>query len=190
MKRSGVRILSQTFVLSILFTSVAMVNVALGDFKVISGTQDLGDGKTQIIWAVKVSNNQSFKDFHVITDDGNSANYVDYERPTGWSAGIATAGDGKKWISFYGSTEQSADFTFKVTYKGTNKIKGAARWRITNDGNESPDDGIDTSGSNAHSPTAAIPTLTEWGMIIFGVVLLGFITWVFLRRRRTAISLQ
>jgi hypothetical protein len=35
-----------------------------------------------------------------------------------------------------------------------------------------------------------IPTLTEWGMIIFGVVLLGFITWVFLRRRRPAVSYQ
>lgn len=34
----------------------------------------------------------------------------------------------------------------------------------------------------------SIPTLTEWGLIIFGVVLLGFITWVFLRRRK-AISL-
>jgi hypothetical protein len=31
-----------------------------------------------------------------------------------------------------------------------------------------------------------IPTLTEWGLIIFGVVLLGFITWVFLRRRKVA----
>jgi hypothetical protein len=31
-----------------------------------------------------------------------------------------------------------------------------------------------------------IPTLTEWCLIIFGVVLLGFITWVFLRRRRVA----
>ncbi|MGB8657584.1 MAG: hypothetical protein WCE90_07330 [Candidatus Zixiibacteriota bacterium] len=30
----------------------------------------------------------------------------------------------------------------------------------------------------------AIPTLTEWGLIIFGVVLLGFITWVFLKRRK------
>jgi hypothetical protein len=29
-----------------------------------------------------------------------------------------------------------------------------------------------------------IPTLTEWGLIIFGVVLLGFITWVFLKRRK------
>ena len=29
-----------------------------------------------------------------------------------------------------------------------------------------------------------IPTLTEWGLIIFGVVLVGFITWVFLKRRK------
>jgi hypothetical protein len=36
----------------------------------------------------------------------------------------------------------------------------------------------------------AIPTLTEWGLIIFGVVLLGFITWVFLKRRKAAVSLQ
>jgi plastocyanin len=28
------------------------------------------------------------------------------------------------------------------------------------------------------------PTLSQWGLIIFGVVLLGFITWVFLKRRR------
>jgi hypothetical protein len=29
-----------------------------------------------------------------------------------------------------------------------------------------------------------IPTLTEWGLIIFGVLLLGFMTWVFLRRKK------
>lgn len=29
-----------------------------------------------------------------------------------------------------------------------------------------------------------IPTLTEWGLIIFGVVLIGFITWMFLKRRK------
>jgi hypothetical protein len=33
-------------------------------------------------------------------------------------------------------------------------------------------------------PCHEIPTLTEWGLIIFGVVLLGFISWVFLRRRK------
>lgn len=29
-----------------------------------------------------------------------------------------------------------------------------------------------------------IPTLSEWGLIIFGVVLIGFITWVFLKRKK------
>jgi hypothetical protein len=35
-----------------------------------------------------------------------------------------------------------------------------------------------------------IPTLTEWGMIIFAVLLIGFITWVFLRRRKAVASFQ
>jgi LPXTG-motif cell wall-anchored protein len=35
-----------------------------------------------------------------------------------------------------------------------------------------------------------IPTLTEWGLIIFGVVLLGFISWVFFRRRKAVVSLR
>ena len=40
------------------------------------------------------------------------------------------------------------------------------------------------------SVVSPIPTLTEWGLIIFGVVLIGFITYVFLRRRKTVVSLQ
>ena len=43
--------------------------------------------------------------------------------------------------------------------------------------------------STIYTPTD-IPTLTEWGLIIFGVVLLGFITWVFLRRRKAVASYQ
>lgn len=35
-----------------------------------------------------------------------------------------------------------------------------------------------------------IPTLSQWGLIIFGVVLLGFISWVFLKRRKAAVSLR
>ncbi len=38
--------------------------------------------------------------------------------------------------------------------------------------------------------STSIPTLTEWGLIIFGVMLLGFITWVFLRRKKVAVRLQ
>jgi hypothetical protein len=42
-----------------------------------------------------------------------------------------------------------------------------------------------------HAPTHhPFLTVSEWGMIIFGVVLLGFITWVFLRRRKAAVSLR
>jgi hypothetical protein len=33
-------------------------------------------------------------------------------------------------------------------------------------------------------PPTAAPALTTWGLIFFGIVLLGFISWVFLRRRQ------
>ncbi len=45
-------------------------------------------------------------------------------------------------------------------------------------------------GTCSLRPTGVIPTLTEWGLIIFGVVLLGFISWVFLRRRKAVVSVQ
>lgn len=44
-------------------------------------------------------------------------------------------------------------------------------------------DGIFTVSSGGPPP---IPTLTEWGLIIFGLVLPGFITWVFLKKRKLA----
>ena len=39
-------------------------------------------------------------------------------------------------------------------------------------------------GIHIYTTPSEIPTLTEWGLIIFGVLLLGFITWVFLKRRK------
>jgi hypothetical protein len=36
------------------------------------------------------------------------------------------------------------------------------------------------------SPPSGIPTLTEWGMIIFSVLLFGWMAWVIVRRRRKA----
>lgn len=33
-----------------------------------------------------------------------------------------------------------------------------------------------------------VPTLTEWGYIIFGVALLGFMTWMLVRRRKKAMA--
>ncbi len=43
---------------------------------------------------------------------------------------------------------------------------------------------VTDAGLFAVTPGGIIPTFTEWGLIIFGVVLLGFITWVFLTRRK------
>ena len=59
-------------------------------------------------------------------------------------------------------------------------------------------EGIDSIGCEwggsafvmASAGAGAIPTLTEWGLIIFAVVLIGFITWVFLRRRKAVLSYQ
>ncbi len=33
-------------------------------------------------------------------------------------------------------------------------------------------------------PSTGIPILTTWGLIIFGIALLGFISWVFIKRRK------
>jgi hypothetical protein len=41
-----------------------------------------------------------------------------------------------------------------------------------------------TSFGEIPSIANPIPALTEWGLIIFGIVLLGFISWVFLKRRK------
>ena len=55
-----------------------------------------------------------------------------------------------------------------------------------------PDDSVTIQSATSFGdiPQSAIPTLTEWGLIIFGVVLIGFITWVFLRRRKAVASYQ
>jgi hypothetical protein len=44
--------------------------------------------------------------------------------------------------------------------------------------------------SGQYVPSTSIPTLTEWGLIIFGVLLLGFISWVFLKKRRRVIGVR
>jgi hypothetical protein len=49
-----------------------------------------------------------------------------------------------------------------------------------------PDDSVTIQSATSFGdiPPIAVPSLTEWGLIIFGVVLLGFITWVFLKKRK------
>ena len=66
----------------------------------------------------------------------------------------------------------------------------AFQWFVVSqfsDGKTTPDGGITFE---FRSSGGSIPTLSEWGLIIFGVVLLGFISWVFLRRRKAAVNLR
>jgi hypothetical protein len=44
--------------------------------------------------------------------------------------------------------------------------------------------GFSDGGILIVSSSSTIPTLSEWGLIVFGAVLLGFITWVFLKKRK------
>jgi hypothetical protein len=70
---------------------------------------------------------------------------------------------------------------------------GGASWTVANVNSPIAGPMGTYTDGYVHAPSseaAAIPTLTEWGMIIFGVLLLGFITWVFLRRRRPVVSYQ
>ncbi|MCX6829517.1 MAG: IPTL-CTERM sorting domain-containing protein [candidate division Zixibacteria bacterium] len=48
----------------------------------------------------------------------------------------------------------------------------------------SPNEFVDFGQHHWVAPPGVIPTLTEWGLIIFAVLLVGFMTWVVVRRRR------
>ena len=68
------------------------------------------------------------------------------------------------------------DYTVGDTFTLTVKIDPDDEFLETDETNNEVTEEFVTCG--------AIPTLTEWGLIIFGVVLIGFITYVFLRRRK------
>lgn len=63
---------------------------------------------------------------------------------------------------------------------GVNHIRLA----IADAGDHVLDSDVFIKGESFVCAPPAIPTLTEWGLIIFGVMLLGFITWMFIRRRK------
>ena len=40
-------------------------------------------------------------------------------------------------------------------------------------------------GAQTKTQAASVPTLTEWGMIIFGVALAGWMAWMIFRRKQS-----
>lgn len=189
MKKISFKYLMSSFIICFTFFSIGIIGSTFADFDVASGTWGVAPDRG-IGWTVNVSNNQSFKDFHIITDDGNAANYQVKKKPTGWNFVINKDSNGNSWISFWGSSEQSETFVFEVKYTGSMKIKLAAQCKITNDGNDNPDTGVIYSESNQYSPTAdslaTIPIFTEESRIIFIILffLISIVTWILLRSKR------
>jgi LPXTG-motif cell wall-anchored protein len=84
---------------------------------------------------------------------------------------VGAGSDGAEDLEFDANTFAPCCVLWSNTPSGPNLLTA---WQVECEGNCAP----------------AIPTLTEWGLIIFGVVLLGFISWVFVRRRKAVVSLQ
>lgn len=78
------------------------------------------------------------------------------------------------------------DATVDYTYGGPGMLPGDEVQLITVESiGWDPEMQILTmTGTGVYLMVTAVPTVSEWGLIIFGVVLLGFITWVFLKRRK------
>ena len=183
MKRSGVNILIQSFLLFILFIALGMVSVALAHFEVVSWSHN-----KVVYWKVKVSEGQSFKDFHVWTDD--LLEFDDAVMPNGWEYGEVEVSDERGWLSFWGSRAIDHDTVFHVEYYGHMSLSSRGKWRITDDGDNDPNDGVCESGKDAVSAIrAGYPTLSQWVLIVLALSVAGFFVWQ-LKRRKAVISHQ
>ncbi len=126
----------------------------------------------RICWYVTPEGSESFKDFHVTTDDGTIANYANSVKPVGWFFDVTTAGNGH-WINFYGGTAQASAFSFCVTYKGKLNVSERAACHVTNDGNGSPEDGVLKTFSGKHAPCfTRVPSLTNLGLILLMIIVI------------------
>jgi hypothetical protein len=192
MKRVDVSVLVQSFLIFTLFISIGMVSVAFADFEFDSRAAGYS-GNWYIHWDIKVSNDQRFKDFHVLTSDGDIDNYEvgPGDKPTGWTFGISEDSLGNYWIRFWGPYCQTADFSFRAKYTGEIEPHMTAAYRITMTGTGNPDDNSGTvHGSNAASPTVALdgPTLSQWVLIVLALSVAGFFVWQLKRRRKAVVS--
>ena len=127
--------------------------------------------------------------FSIQVGDQVSSNYFNFQQPDGWSHKIVNR-DGAWYLIFHlfeGSSLPSGQ-TSQFGFDNLSSEYSCFDWELKCD--ESCD--FDVDNSSAHPDTCGvyapgrytIPSLTEWGLIIFGVVLIGFITYVFLRRRK------
>ncbi|SYZ74298.1 exported hypothetical protein [Candidatus Zixiibacteriota bacterium] len=144
-------------------------------------------GAITFIWVVTPGASESFKDFHVWTDDYAIGNYNNASMPAGWNFSVTSTASGN-WLNFYGGTAQTGASTFSVRYVGNLKLGYRAVWKLTSDGNDNVADGVIAGGYGAAAPSAAqVPGLTYPGLFLLLLLILlsGFLI---LRRKKRMVS--
>ncbi|MEW5925530.1 MAG: IPTL-CTERM sorting domain-containing protein, partial [Candidatus Zixiibacteriota bacterium] len=81
--------------------------------------------------------------------------------PEGWMAIVEVNEDQINWTGEYITIEGSPGLALQYVYLSSGAI------------------------SRNYPGTGEIPTLTEWGLIIFTLLLLGWMTWMIIRRRQS-----
>ena len=155
-------------------------------------------------WRITPGNNEIIKDFHIYVGDVRSGKMRKIRRqvdvlsaPANWVDNITQpVNNGEVYINIYSGANGAAlggatDFKVKIR-------KDATIWdhnseymiNCTSDGNDAPDNNLSAPSTEANGPQLVffeIPTLTEWGLIIFALLGLTFGA-VFIRRRHSVLA--
>ena len=139
--------------------------------------------------------------FHIKVYDCDTTHYSNWLQPPNWSHNLIADPSGKwAWVNWWANSPgdciaEGVQFTF-----GFDNSSNAmwSHWVTTSDGNDNPLTGIidksenhpalpDGLGRRVHVPRfgPCVPTLSQWGMIILAILLMGSAVFMLRRRRKT-----
>jgi hypothetical protein len=155
-------------------------------FEVINGEVRLGDPTTiDILVGVVKQGNSTHLRLNYMEDDQTPGTFVDVPYQTGQWYHITFFGFNFINHTYRIRIDDAVYGPFPMIWGQHNSVCGVL-FQV----NEFAQ-GLSLKVDDVRVQTSStIPTFTEWGLIIFGVVLLGFITWVFLKRRKAVVSVQ
>ena len=167
--------------------AVALLQFSAAQAVVVTG-EKLSDYAVEFCF--EVATGDTVKDFHFgqgALVDTDSSNITLTGAPGDWSLDIANG-----YVNAFGSTALTEDATTCITVD-ISSVGGGKRFAdvpakmfVTADGNNDHTTGIvDTALGVAPVITSdTIPTLSEWGLIIFALLILTLVTVVVTRRRK------
>lgn len=142
--------------------SLDAIATRANDTLYISGQRDVGHPTSATYTELAVVR------FQGATSSLDSASQQQLVKVQNWiSAGLITQADVKLMKTF--GNQASGAFSFKVPVAGI------------------PDTQLVILASGHEAYTEVIPTLSEWALIIFSVVLLGLMTYYVIRRRQAPV---